>query len=149
MALQDLITSEVVKIPLESKEKFAVIRELVELLRDAGKIEDVEGAYDAVLEREGMGSTGLEKGIAVPHGKCLAAAELVVAVGISPEGVPFESLDGELSKLFFLVLAPPDKAGPHIQLLSEIAGVAKSQAFCRLLLAAKDADEVVEIFHEE
>lgn len=149
MSIQDLITKDVVKVPLVSHEKYAVIRELVQFLHDAGKIDDVDMVYNAVLDREVQGSTGLEQGIAVPHAKCAAVRSLVLAVGVSPDGIDFESLDGNKSHLFFMILAPPDKSGPHIQLLSEISGVVRSKAFCRMLRSAKDAEEVVELFQEE
>ena len=149
MSIQDLIIKDVIKVPLVSREKYDVLKELVQVLKDAGKIDDVDTVYKAVLEREALGSTGLEKGIAVPHAKCPAVPEIMLALGISPGGIDFESLDGEPSHLFFLILAPPDKSGPHIQLLSEIAGVARSQAFCRMLRSAKNAEEIVELFQED
>ena len=84
MALVDLIRPEVIKVPLVSSTKPEVIRELVEVLRDAGKISDVDLVYDALMKRESLGSTGLEQGIAVPHAKTPAFNSLTVALGISP-----------------------------------------------------------------
>ena len=72
MALADLIRPEVVKVPLVGKTKNEVIRELVQLLLDAGRITELESVYDALLTREALGSTGLEQGIAVPHAKTRA-----------------------------------------------------------------------------
>ena len=118
MALLDLIDTDVVKVPLQGRTKNEAIRELVETLRDAGKIADVEPVYDAVIARESMGSTGLENGIAVPHAKTRAVRKLTMALGISPQGVDFQAIDGKPSKLFFLLLAPPDQSGPHIQALA-------------------------------
>ena len=71
---------------------------------------------------------------------------LVLAIGVSPEGVDFDSLDGEPSKLFFLLIATPQQAGPHIEALSEIARLTRSSNFCKLLLNAKTPKEIVEIF---
>lgn len=149
MALVELIRPEVIKVPLVSTTKPEVIRELVEVLRDAGKISDVEQVYDALMKRESLGSTGLEQGIAVPHAKTPAVNSLTVALGTSPKGIDFQAIDGEPSKLFFLLLAPPDQSGPHIEALADIARITKSQAFCRTLLGATSPAEVVELFSED
>ena len=149
MALVDLIRPEVVKVPLVSTTKPKVIRELVEVLRDAGKISDVDLVYDALMKRESLGSTGLEQGIAVPHAKTPAVNSLTVALGISPKGIDFQAIDGELSKLFFLLVAPPGQSGPHIEALADIARITKSQAFCRTLASATTPAEVVELFTED
>ena len=148
MALLDRISAKVVKVPLVSTTKEGVIRELVSLLVDAGTIADAAASVEAVLAREALGSTGLQNGIAVPHAKTVAVADLAVAIGISPKGVSFASLDGLPSHLFFLLLAPPDKSGPHIEALAEIARLTRSTAFTRVLRAAANAEEVISIFRE-
>jgi mannitol/fructose-specific phosphotransferase system IIA component (Ntr-type) len=116
---------------------------------DAGKIDDKENAYRALLQREAKGSTGLENGIAVPHCKTDAVSSLTVAVGIAPSGIDFDALDGKPCKLFFLILAAPDQSGPHIEALSEIARITRSSAFMRTLLSSESPSEVVELFKEE
>ena len=149
MGLLDLLSPEIVKIPIEAQTKSEIIRELIELLGAAGKIDDVPKAYDAVMAREAMGSTGLEMGIAVPHAKTDAVDTLTMSIGLSPVGVDFEAIDDQPSKLFFLILAPPDQSGPHIELLAEIARITRSQVFLRLLMSAVSPEEVVELFTEE
>ncbi len=104
MAIIDLISSDVIKVPVKSVTKTEIIRELVDVLDKAGKINDKDSVYNAVIARENMGSTGLEKGIAVPHAKTDKVKSLTMAIGIAPEGVDFDSLDGEPSKLFFSCL---------------------------------------------
>ena len=146
MAVVNLIEEDIIKIPLEAKTKPDVIKELVDVLKKAGKIEDAESVFRAVMLRENMGSTGLEKGIAVPHAKTHKVNNLVLAIGVSPEGIDFDSLDGEPSKLFFLLIATPQQAGPHIEALSEIARLTRSSNFCKLLLNAKTPKEIVDIF---
>ncbi len=148
MALADLIDPEVVKVPLTAKTKPEVIRELVQVLVDAGRIAEPEAACSALLAREARGSTGLELGIAVPHAKTGAVRTLTVAIGVAPHGIDFQSADGKLSTLFFLMLAAPDQSGPHIEALAEIAHLGRSPAFLRLLAAAASAREVVELFRE-
>jgi fructose-specific phosphotransferase system IIA component len=148
MALADLIRPEVVKVPLVGKTKNEVLRELVQLLLDAGRIGELESVYDALAAREAMGSTGLEQGVAVPHAKTRAVRRLTAAIGISPQGVDFQSADGQPSTMFFLLLAPPDQSGPHIQALAEIARLAKSSSFLRLLSGASGPQEVTDLIRE-
>ncbi len=148
MSVVDLIDSKVVQVPLKARDKQGILRELIELLDRAGKIDNVEVAYSDILRRESLGSTGLERGIAIPHAKSQGVSSIALAIGTLPEGVDFDALDGNPSNLFFLILAPEDKAGLHVEALAEIARITQSPAFCRLLLAAESAEEVVELFQE-
>lgn len=149
MALVELIAPEVVKVPLLADTKSEVLRELVEILQDAGRIKDVYGVLEAIQRREEMGSTGLELGIAVPHAKTDRVDRLTMAIGVSKDGIEFDALDGKPSMLFFLMLAPPDQTGPHLEALAEIAKLAKSREFCSALMSAHSPDEVVRLFREE
>jgi fructose-specific phosphotransferase system IIA component len=149
MALIDLIVEDIIKLPLESQDKPDVLREMVQILQDAGKIDDFDGALQAVQEREDKMSTGLQDGIAVPHGKTPVVSSLQLAIGVSPIGIDFDALDGNPTHLFFLLLAPPDQAGPHVQALAEIAKLAQSKAFCRALIHAESAEEIVELMKGE
>jgi fructose-specific phosphotransferase system IIA component len=146
MALIDLIKEEIVKIPLVSHDKPEVLRELVQILVDAGEVNDFDAVLEAVHEREDKLSTGLEDGVAIPHCKSSAVSTLKIAIGIAPQGIDFNAIDGKPSKLFFLMLASPNQAGPHVEALAEIAKIVHSKAFCRALLSAQNAHEVVELF---
>jgi mannitol/fructose-specific phosphotransferase system IIA component (Ntr-type) len=149
MALIDMVTERIVKIPLESKDKPDVLRELVQILKDADEIDDFDAVLKVVQEREDKGSTGLEKSIAVPHAKTPAVSSLKLAIGVAPEGIDFDSLDRQPSKLFFLLVAAPDQSGPHVEALAEIAKLSRSNAFCRALVNADSAAEVVELLKGE
>jgi len=149
MALIDLLVPEVVKTPLESKDKPDVLRELVQILKDAGQIDDLDTVLKAVQEREDKQSTGLEAGIAVPHCKAPAVKSLKLAIGIAPEGIDFDSLDGQPTTLFFLLVAAPDQSGPHVEALAEIARLARSQSFCQALVRARSPQEVVDLIRGE
>ena len=149
MALIDMVVENIVKIPLESKDKPDVLRELVRILKDADEIDDFDTVLKAVQEREDKQSTGLEKSIAVPHAKTDAVSSLKLAIGIAPQGIDFDSLDKEPSKLFFLLLASPGQAGPHVEALAEIAKLACSNTFCKALIRSENAQEVVELMKGE
>ena len=149
MALIDLVVPEIIKIPLKSRDKPDVLRELVTVLKDAGKIQDFDAVLEAVREREDKQSTGLEEGIAVPHGKTSAVSSLQLAIGIAPQGIDFNSLDGKPTKLFFLLVGSPDQSGPHVQALADVARLARSKAFCRALIGAENVQQVVELMTSE
>jgi len=149
MALIDLITKDVVKVPLTSTNKPDVLRELVEILLNAKKIDDISKVLEAIQKREDLGSTGLELGIAVPHAKTDAVKTLSMAIGISKAGIDFDSLDGKPSYLFFLMLAPINQSGPHIEALAEIAKLSRSRTFTQALINANTPQEVVDLFCED
>ncbi len=149
MALIDLIEESVIRAPLTARNKEDAIRELVDTLAAAGRILNPAQALQAVLEREAKGSTGLEEGIAVPHGKTAAAPALTIAIGVAPNGIDFASMDGKPARLLFLILAPPDQAGPHIEALAEIARMSRSKAFCAALASCRSPAEVVAMFKDE
>ena len=149
MGFLELLNKDMIKVPLENTAKNDVLEELLGLIDKNGGINDRAQALEDLRKRELLGSTGLEKGIAVPHAKTPAVDRMVMAVGIAPKGIDFDALDGQPSNLFFMILAPPDQAGPHIEVLSDIAKVTRSAALCRLLLAAANADEVIELFEDD
>jgi len=146
MSILELISEECIKVPLEGTEKNEVLREMIHLLKEAGKFEDEEAIYLAVRNREDLCSTGLGEGIAVPHAKTDAVSSITMAIGISPDGIEFESLDEKPAKMFFMILAPPSQAGQHIEILSEVARITRSAAFMRAIIHSENAKEVLEMF---
>jgi fructose-specific phosphotransferase system IIA component len=144
MKLSDYITPEHVKIRLEGDNKESVIEELVSLLVETSDVEDPDAIYQAVMNREREGSTGLEKGVAIPHAKSDAVKSLSIVIGISREGVDFEAQDGKPSRLFFLMVAPMAESGPHVQAIARIVKLIKVDRFRKKLLDAKSPDDVVE-----
>lgn len=121
MNIRKAITKETVCLALASREKTAIIEELVDLLDKAGRISDRKAVLKCVLEREKKMSTGMHNGLAIPHGKSDTVDGLVAAVGLIPEGVDFESMDQKPARIFILTVSPANRAGPHIQFLAEIS----------------------------
>ncbi|MHC4309625.1 MAG: PTS sugar transporter subunit IIA, partial [Planctomycetota bacterium] len=121
MLLTQILQQNCVKAPLEGKEKESVIRELVELLDANGLLLDKDVVLDAVFTREQTRSTGIGSGIAIPHGKCKAVKELVMALGVAGEPIDFESVDGQPVTIIILLVSPADQTGPHIQALARIS----------------------------
>ncbi len=145
MKLADYITPEHVKIGLEGERKDEVIEELVELLVSACDVCDADTIYRAVMDREQVGSTGLEKGVAIPHAKCDAVKRLSIVIGISKEGIDFEAQDGKPSHLFFMMVAPSTESGPHVQAIAKIVKMIKVESFRKKLINAKSPKEVLEV----
>jgi len=147
MILTQILQPNCVKVPVESKDKEAVITELVDLLDANGLLLDRDVALDAVLTRERTRSTGTGAGIAIPHGKCNAVKELVMAIGIAHEPIEFESVDGKPVTILILLVSPADQTGPHIQALASISRLMLNAEFKQKLEQAASADEVYELLN--
>ena len=128
---------------LEATDKESAIRELVERLRRLGRVSDPDLVLSDVLEREATVSTGMEKGLAVPHARTRGVEGLAVAVGISREGIDFQSLDGEPARIIFLIASSPDDRAPHLQLLAAIAKKMRDDERRREILEADDEAALV------
>jgi mannitol/fructose-specific phosphotransferase system IIA component (Ntr-type) len=118
--LTELLSPDRVVVPLTARDKAGVIAELTRHLVDhsGGEFDEVLGAVE---EREAVLSTGIGFGVAIPHARSSAVRELSVVCGLSAEPVPFDSIDGEPVRLFFLIVGPESSAGQHVKLLSRIA----------------------------
>ncbi len=105
MKFADFVSREAVRADLTADDKESVIREMTQALLDAGKIapSEYEGIIRAILKREELGSTGIGRGVAVPHTKHASVDRLTGTVGVSAEGVDFDSLDGEKGEPVLLV----------------------------------------------
>jgi fructose-specific phosphotransferase system IIA component len=144
MLLSELVTPQRIKVPLAATTKDAVITELVDLLAGNGDLKDRDKVLQAVFEREKVKSTGIELGLALPHGKSSGVDDLVLAIGRPTVGVDFQSVDGKASTLIFLLVSPLDKTGPHIQALAKISRLISVNNFRNKLLAANTANELYE-----
>jgi fructose-specific phosphotransferase system IIA component len=149
MILTQILQPSCVKVPLESRDKEAVIAELVDVLNANGLLSDRETALQAVLTRERIQSTGTGAGIAIPHGKCKAVKELVMAIGIAREPIEFESIDGKPATIIILLLSPTDQTGPHIQALARISRLMLNADFKQKLEKANSAEEVYELLSDQ
>jgi len=149
MILTQILQPACVKVPLESKDKESAILELVDLLNDNGLLSDKEVVLEAVLTREKTRSTGIGLGIAVPHGKCKAVKELVMAIGIAGEPIDFASVDGRPVKIIILLVSPTDQTGPHIQALARISRLMLDEEFKQALEKATSPEEVYELLNSK
>lgn len=150
MKFADFVSAEAIRADLEAEDKEGVIREMTAALLKAGKIaeEEFESIVKAILKREELGSTGIGRGVAVPHTKHPSVDVLVGTVGVSVEGVDFNSLDGEAVQLFFLLISPPDRPGDHLRALENISRQLRDDTFCKFLKQSKGADEIWQLLEE-
>ena len=146
MNLTDLKEKNSIIAELKGENKFQIIEELIDSLDNAEILNSRSVALKDVLDREQYLSTGLENGVAIPHGKTDSVSELAIAFGISRTGTDFESLDGKPAHLIFLVLSPKDTSGPHIQFLAKISRNLKQKEFRDRLFAAQKVDDIQAIF---
>jgi PTS system nitrogen regulatory IIA component len=144
-----LLTPANVFLALEAETKEGVIEEMIRGLTDAGLIDDYDAALAAVLDRERRMSTGLEKGVAVPHGKTDSVATLVCALAVKREGVDFASIDGEPVRIIVMTISPAARMGPHIQFLAEITGLLKSVVRRERIVNASTVDEILSVLRDE
>lgn len=150
MKMLDFLQVGAVKVNLAAKNKKEVIEELLELLVQAGKIKDKNGVLNAIFEREKIGSTAIGKGVAIPHAKSDAVKEVVAACGISFKGIDFECMvDDEPVRLFFLLVAPNDAAGPHLKALARLSRLLHSSSFRESLMKATTEEELFSVISEE
>ena len=139
VALLDYLLPDRIAIPLSATDREGVIAELVGRLAAADALSDRQRVLDDVLERERSVSTGMEKGIAIPHAKTEGVDRIVVAVGVAPDGVDFGAVDGLPSRIVFLIASPIESRVPHLQLLASIATRFRDESVRAAALAATDA----------
>jgi nitrogen PTS system EIIA component len=144
MKFSVFISPKAIRTELSSTTKEGVITELVEALVAAGEInaDDQDDIIKAVMKREELGSTGIGRGVAVPHTKHGSVQKLIGTVGVSPEGLDFESLDGQTASLFFLLVSPPDRPGDHLRALENISRQLRDDQFCRFLRQSRTPEDI-------
>ena len=148
MRIQDIIPPEAVVDGLRAETKEGVLRELSEAVCRRLPALSPARLTAVLMDREGLGSTGIGEGVAIPHGKIPGIDRLVAVFGRSPAGVQFASLDGKPARLFFLILAPENSAGMHLKALARISRLLKDQRFRARLLAADDAEGLSQVLRE-
>ena len=148
MKILDVLQPEAILPELKSRTKKEVLEELVAPVARLAKVDSGE-LVRVLLERERLGSTGIGGGIGIPHGKLKNLDHLMIGFGLSRKGVDFESLDGQPTRIFFLLVTPENSTGLHLKLLARISRILKNEPFKERLLQAADRQEIYGIIKEE
>ena len=141
MKITDLLSTSAIKINGTANSKEELISKMVDLMANNGNIINKEEYKRVVLEREKEGTTGIGEGIAIPHGKTDAVSKPGLAAMVIPNGVDFDSLDGQPAKLIFLIAAPNTKDNVHLDVLSRLSTLLMDKRFREELLNAETAAE--------
>ena len=149
MKIVEFLNEKAITANLKATTKEAVLRELIDLLAKTEGIKNQNELVKILMSREALGSTGIGQGIGIPHAKTNAVKKLVAVLGICPQGVNFEALDGEPVHIFFLLLAPEDSAGPHLKGLARISRLLKDKYFRESLKQLNDEKAILKLIREE
>ncbi|ENM5737976.1 PTS sugar transporter subunit IIA [Vibrio mimicus] len=146
MNITNLIEPELICLELKANSKEGILIELVDLLDKAGKLTDKQQFLKDVWQREEIGNTGFEEGIAIPHAKSTAVALPAVVIGISRQGIDYGAEDGLLSDVFFMLASPDGEDHHHIEVLAQISSKWIEDGFVEQLKAAEDVEQVRALF---
>jgi PTS system fructose-specific IIC component/PTS system nitrogen regulatory IIA component len=139
MFLLDVFPPELIKVDLEAEDKEEAFEELVDYFCQAEKSSAREEILAALREREAKMSTGIHKGIAIPHGRTNAVDAVRGVLGISRKGVDYDALDGEPVYLMFMIIAPQKDSEKHLRILKRLAELLENPQFYMDLQSQKDA----------
>lgn len=150
MKLSEFFAPDNILPDLKATRKEEAIPELVAQLCASGSLPKAQapGVEKAMLRREELGSTGIGKGVAVPHAKVAGVKGVLGAFARSKTGVEFNSLDGQPVFLIFMLVSAPDTVEPHLEALRKITALLKQEDICSFLRRAKDRDEMVALLGE-
>jgi len=149
MNLTKILRPECIKVPLEGKDKQAVINELIDVLNDDGQLLDRNEALEAVMIREKTRSTGIGSGIAIPHAKCRGVKELVMSIGVAKEPIDFQSVDDKPVSIVIMLISPAELTGPHIQALAKISRLMLDEPFRQSLIQAESPQQLYELLSKK
>lgn len=149
MKIVELIKREMIVPALASREKKGILEELATHVASQNARIDRGALIRVLVDREQLASTAIGEGVAIPHGKLSTVNEIVACLGRAQGGVDFDSMDGQPTFLFFVLVAPENSTGAHLKALARISRVFKDSEFRRRLLAAEDADAMYRVISEE
>jgi mannitol/fructose-specific phosphotransferase system IIA component (Ntr-type) len=148
--ITDFVVREAIVPAIQATAKEPVIRELVASLKTTGKVTepDEENIVKAILRREQLGSTGIGRGVAIPHAKHESVGKLIGTIGLAPAGIPFESLDNDPVNVFVMLLYAPERPGEHLRALEAVSRLLRDEKFCGSLLKCTTCDEIWQLLCE-
>ena len=149
MDISQILKKECVFPDLRSTTKKQVIKELSENISSEIENLNAEKINEILTEREKLCSTALDSGIAIPHGKLSEISKIIMGIGISKKGIDFESLDGEKTHIFILLIAPHNASKPHIEVLARISKIFKNKRLREKILNSETKEEIYNLVIDE
>ena len=144
MKILDFLKKEAIITNLSFQNKKETLEELAAPVAKALKT-DNEILVRALMEREQLGSTGYDNGVGLPHAKLKSIRDTVLSFGVSKKGIDFDSLDGNPTHIFFLLLTSENSAGIHLRLLAKISKILKNENFRKKVIKAETSEEILSI----
>ncbi len=150
MKLHSLLSEDLIISDLKSITRDEVLKEIVKFLKSGDRISRDKDLYDKLIQREKLGSTAIGDGVAIPHCKLKGIKSPLLVLGISHQGVNFDSLDGKPSYLFFLVVSSPDNPSMSLKILAAIAQLVRNATTLpKRVLEARSPKAIIEIVRDE
>lgn len=149
MKIVDLIRPEMIVPALIATDKRGILEELAAHMAAQNPKIDRATLAKVLIEREALASTAIGESVAIPHGKLSTVSEIVACLGRAPQGVEFESVDGNPTHLFFVLVAPESSTGAHLKALARISRVFKDVEFRKRLISAADTDGIYRVLCDE
>ena len=143
MKLSKFCDENLVEFSLKSSSKEEVIEELVDIVKSSNMVKDYDLLLKDVKDRENLVTTGVGYGVAFPHAKTSAVKGIVIAFGRSNEGIDFDAMDHKPVKLFFLIAAPEDAIGAHLNVMARLSYIMKSEENRQKLMDASSPGDVL------
>lgn len=145
MRIVDLINKRSISLSLKAKDKQDAIDKLVDLVNNSGNLNDRLEYKEAIITRENQSTTGIGEGIAIPHAKTKSVKNACLAAAVCKKGVDYESFDGSLSHLFFMIAAPEGANNTHLEVLSRLSTILMDEEFRTKLINAQNEDEFLNL----
>jgi len=141
MKLSEIIEEEDIISDLKASDKKSVLEELAEVISNHEPSINKKDIVKVLMERERLGTTGIGDGVAIPHGKLNGVRQPLISFGRSKKGMDFDAMDGQPAYLFFLLIAPENSSGIHLEILARIAKILKNSAFRKKLMESGTREE--------
>ena len=149
MRISELLKPSLIKVDLKSDDKDELFEEMVQMFVNHDLLADRDVALEAIRGREAKMSTGIGKGLALPHGRVKELNGLLMALGISRQGIEYDALDGQPVHVVIMVLAETGNPGPHIEALAEISRLFSLPGFLDKIRESRTVQEVAEAIRKE
>ncbi len=149
MKIMDILVKKAVVLDLTSEAKHDVLAEMATAMAGAETGVESGRLLEVLLERESLQSTGIGDGVAIPHGKLPGLDRLVASFARSRPGVDFDSIDGQPTHLFFLLVVPEHSGGQHLKALARISRFFRDAVFRKRLVEAGSLEDVFRAIEEE